>query len=211
MRVRVATSLPPLSAERAIGKNKKWRKRVVGCPLQEKKISSAKSTYRHGDKRKKNRGKKRDCTPLTPPAPRLLCAFPPFACFSREVMRRHAHVLMRTALDHVPWSVCATPLSRLRTSRFSFFCNGAKKRKKEKNDGADESQSPLRKKSFFAGMIFFLSSSRTDAHGKHTHLAKAAESLGVDGGLVHEDLVGAVVRGDETETLLRVEPLHLRK
>lgn len=44
----------------------------------------------------------------------------------------------------------------------------------------------------------------------NTHLAEAAEALSVDGGLVDKDLIGAVVRGDETEALLRVEPLDLR-
>ena len=44
-----------------------------------------------------------------------------------------------------------------------------------------------------------------------THLAEAAEALGVDGGLVDENLVGAVVGGDEPEALLGVEPLHLRR
>lgn len=44
-----------------------------------------------------------------------------------------------------------------------------------------------------------------------THLAQAAEAVGVDGGLVHEDLVGAVVGSDEPEALLGVEPLHLRR
>jgi len=32
----------------------------------------------------------------------------------------------------------------------------------------------------------------------------------VDGALVHEDLLGAIVRGDEPKALLGVEPLHLR-
>ena len=44
-----------------------------------------------------------------------------------------------------------------------------------------------------------------------THLAEAAKALGVDGGLVDENLVGAVVGGDEPEALLGVEPLHLRR
>lgn len=44
-----------------------------------------------------------------------------------------------------------------------------------------------------------------------THLAEAAEALGVDGGLMDENLVGAVVGGDEPEALLGVEPLHLRR
>ena len=42
------------------------------------------------------------------------------------------------------------------------------------------------------------------------YLAQGAEPLGVDRGLVHEDLLRAVVGGDEPETLLGVEPLHLR-
>ena len=44
-----------------------------------------------------------------------------------------------------------------------------------------------------------------------THLAEAAKAVRVDGGLMDEDLVGAVVGGDEPEALLRVEPLHLRE
>ena len=43
-----------------------------------------------------------------------------------------------------------------------------------------------------------------------SHLAQGAEALAVDGGLVHENLVGAVVGGDEAEALLGVEPLDLR-
>ena len=42
------------------------------------------------------------------------------------------------------------------------------------------------------------------------YLAQGAEPLGVDRGLVHENLFRAVVGGDEPETLLGVEPLHLR-
>jgi hypothetical protein len=42
------------------------------------------------------------------------------------------------------------------------------------------------------------------------HLAEGAEAVGVDGTLVHEDLLGAIVRGDEPKALLGVEPLHLR-
>ena len=42
------------------------------------------------------------------------------------------------------------------------------------------------------------------------YLAQGAEPLGVDRGLVHENLLRAVVGGDETEPLLGVEPLHLR-
>lgn len=51
----------------------------------------------------------------------------------------------------------------------------------------------------------------TGCRVRGTHLAKAAEALGVDGGLVDENLVGAVVGGDEPEALLGVEPLHLRR
>ena len=42
------------------------------------------------------------------------------------------------------------------------------------------------------------------------YLAQGAEPLGVDRGLVHENLFRAVVGGDEPETLLGVEPLDLR-
>ena len=46
--------------------------------------------------------------------------------------------------------------------------------------------------------------------GRVAHLLKAAEAFRVDGRLVHEDLLAAVVRRDEAEALLRVEPLDLR-
>ena len=46
--------------------------------------------------------------------------------------------------------------------------------------------------------------------GARAYLAQGAEPLGVDRGLVHEDLLRAVVGGDEPEPLLGVEPLHLR-
>lgn len=39
-------------------------------------------------------------------------------------------------------------------------------------------------------------------------LAEAAEALGLDRGLVDEEIVAAVVGGDEPESLLLVEPLH---
>src|SRR5262249_60745754 len=40
-------------------------------------------------------------------------------------------------------------------------------------------------------------------------LAQRLESLPTDGGMVDEDVLGAVVRGDESEALRVVEPLHL--
>src|SRR5260370_42047120 len=39
-------------------------------------------------------------------------------------------------------------------------------------------------------------------------LRKAAVTVSLDGGVVHEDVGAAVVRGDETEALISVEPLH---
>jgi len=50
----------------------------------------------------------------------------------------------------------------------------------------------------------------TRGWGARAYLAQGAEPLGVDRGLVHEDLLRAVVGGDEPEPLLGVEPLHLR-
>jgi hypothetical protein len=46
--------------------------------------------------------------------------------------------------------------------------------------------------------------------GQRAHLLEAAEAFSVDGRLVHEDLLAAVVGRDEAEALLRVEPLDLR-
>ena len=46
--------------------------------------------------------------------------------------------------------------------------------------------------------------------GWWAHLLEAAEAFGMDGRLVHEDLLAAVVGRDEPEALLCVEPLHLR-
>lgn len=43
-----------------------------------------------------------------------------------------------------------------------------------------------------------------------THLAQGAETLRVNRGLMHEYFLAAVVRGDEPEPFLGVEPLHLR-
>ncbi|KAI8554098.1 hypothetical protein RHMOL_Rhmol05G0071500 [Rhododendron molle] len=39
-------------------------------------------------------------------------------------------------------------------------------------------------------------------------VAQAAEAVGADRGLVDEEVIAAVVRGDEAEPLLVVEPLH---
>src|SRR5580693_9192965 len=39
-------------------------------------------------------------------------------------------------------------------------------------------------------------------------LLQAAETVGLDGGVVYEDVGGAVIRGDETIALVSVEPLH---
>src|SRR5215468_11539233 len=39
-------------------------------------------------------------------------------------------------------------------------------------------------------------------------LLKGAVTVSLDGGVVNEDVVGAVVRGDETVPLVSVEPLH---
>ena len=46
--------------------------------------------------------------------------------------------------------------------------------------------------------------------GHWSHLAEGAEAVAVNGGLVDENLLGAVVGGDEAEALLGVEPLDLR-
>lgn len=45
---------------------------------------------------------------------------------------------------------------------------------------------------------------------RRAHLTERAEALGVNGGLVDEYLFAPVIRSDEAEPLLRVEPLHLR-
>ena len=46
--------------------------------------------------------------------------------------------------------------------------------------------------------------------GHWSHLAEGAEAVAVNGGLVDENLLGAVIGGDEAEALLGVEPLDLR-
>ena len=39
-------------------------------------------------------------------------------------------------------------------------------------------------------------------------LLKAAVTVSLDGGVMNEDVIGAVIRGDETVPLVGVEPLH---